>query len=68
MILSIPFEFASAVVGGADSFAFPALTISAIGTILTVTAPFTAGVTALLYFDQRMRREALDLELAQTAR
>jgi hypothetical protein len=69
MILSIPFEFASALVG-ADSFAFPALAISAIGTILavTVTAPFTAGVTGLLYFDQRMRREGLDMELAQTAR
>ena len=69
MILSIPFEFASAL-AGADSFAFPALAISAIGTILaiTVTAPFTAGITGLLYFDQRMRREGLDMELAQTAR
>jgi putative effector of murein hydrolase len=70
VILSVPFEFVSALVGGADSFGFPALAISAIGTILamTVTAPFTAGITGLLYFDQRMRREGLDMELAQTAR
>ena len=27
--------------------------------------PFSAGVTALQYIDQRIRREALDLELAQ---
>ncbi|HSP59526.1 MAG TPA: hypothetical protein VLO09_00550 [Ornithinimicrobium sp.] len=29
--------------------------------------PFTAGVTALLYLDQRIRREGLDLVLARTA-
>ncbi len=47
-----------------------ALTLLAIGNILsgTVTAPITAGISALLYVDQRMRREGLDLTLAQTAR
>ena len=46
-----------------------ALTIAAIGAILagTITAPFQAGVTGLLYFDQRMRREGLDIELARSA-
>ena len=29
--------------------------------------PFTAGVTALLYLDQRMRREGLDVSLYRAA-
>lgn len=33
----------------------------------TITFPIRAGVTALLYLDQRIRREALDLELARAA-
>jgi len=33
----------------------------------TVTAPFTAGVLALLYIDRRIRAEALDLALARAA-
>lgn len=33
----------------------------------TVTAPFTAGVLALLYIDRRMRAEGLDVTLAQAA-
>jgi Membrane domain of glycerophosphoryl diester phosphodiesterase len=75
-ILSGPFTIASMVVGGtftdpvsADPYALPALAISAIGTILamTVAAPFSAGITGLLYIDQRMRREGLDMELAHTA-
>ncbi|MFF3211414.1 hypothetical protein ACFYYB_12225 [Streptomyces sp. NPDC002886] len=34
---------------------------------LTITMPVQAGVTVLLYVDQRIRREALDLELARAA-
>ena len=33
----------------------------------TLTLPFTAGVTALLYIDCRMRTEALDVTLARAA-
>ncbi|WP_199433895.1 hypothetical protein [Qaidamihabitans albus] len=33
----------------------------------TITVPFVALVTALLYIDQRMRKEGLDLELARAA-
>lgn len=75
LIISVPFTLAggfSGAVFGADPdpLAAPsllALALGAIGTILasTITAPFTAGVTGLLYIDQRMRREALDLELAR---
>ncbi|MDO5079812.1 MAG: glycerophosphoryl diester phosphodiesterase membrane domain-containing protein [Buchananella hordeovulneris] len=33
----------------------------------TFTVPFTAATTALLYIDQRIRRESLDVELARAA-
>ncbi|MFF5705352.1 hypothetical protein ACFY7H_23050 [Streptomyces sp. NPDC012794] len=51
----------------APSWAF--LIISAIGGVVgaTVTVPMQTGVTTLLYIDQRIRREALDLELARAA-
>ncbi|MGO1582051.1 MAG: glycerophosphoryl diester phosphodiesterase membrane domain-containing protein, partial [Actinomycetaceae bacterium] len=32
-----------------------------------VTTPFTAGVISLVYIDQRMRREGLDVQLARAA-
>jgi hypothetical protein len=46
-----------------------ALVISNIGSVLasTVTAPFTAALTALLYIDTRIRREGLDVALARAA-
>lgn len=42
------------------------LLITAVGSVIggTLTLPIKAGVTVLLYIDQRIRREALDLELA----
>ena len=45
------------------------LITTAIGIVigLTLTMPMQAGVTVLLYVDQRIRREALDLELARAA-
>lgn len=45
------------------------LIIASIGAVIssTVTLPISAGVTVLLYVDQRIRREALDLELARAA-
>jgi hypothetical protein len=62
---------------GADSFfegsvselSWTYLAISGIGAVIaaTITLPISAGVTALLYIDQRIRREALDLELARAA-
>lgn len=77
LIISAPFSLAggfSGLMAGQDPATLGepsllSLILTAIGTIIasTITAPFTAGVTGLLYFDQRMRREALDLELARTA-
>jgi MFS family permease len=48
---------------------FAALVLIGIGGVLssTLTAPIQAGINVLLYVDQRIRREALDLELARAA-
>ncbi|MEV4338534.1 glycerophosphoryl diester phosphodiesterase membrane domain-containing protein [Streptomyces sp. NPDC049590] len=53
--------------GGHVGWAF--LIIRSVGSVIgtTLTLPISAGVTALLYIDQRIRREALDVELARAA-
>ncbi|MFJ9853459.1 hypothetical protein [Streptomyces sp. NPDC101150] len=55
--------------GTNDSTSWTFLTVMGIGAVIssTLTFPLSAGVTALLYMDQRIRREALDLELARAA-
>lgn len=52
-----------------DPLGVPALAITAIASIIAsvLTTPFAAAVTALLYIDVRIRREGLDVELAQAA-
>lgn len=56
-------------VDGSGTASWGYLITTAIGGIiaLAVTMPIQAGVTVLLYVDQRIRREALDLELARAA-
>lgn len=77
-IIQMPTTFIGMIVGGRGVSAFAGtppttglvyLIIAAIGAIIasTITFPIRAGVTALLYLDQRIRREALDLELARAA-
>lgn len=53
----------------AASLSWPFLIIIGIGEVIvsTLAYPFLAGVMALLYIDQRIRREALDLDLARAA-
>lgn len=61
-------SFSSLLSGGSNpGWAF--LVISGIGAVIgsALTLPVTAGVTALLYMDQRIRRESLDIELARAA-
>ncbi|MBD0423262.1 glycerophosphoryl diester phosphodiesterase membrane domain-containing protein [Streptomyces sp. TRM S81-3] len=77
-IIVIPFTFLAAALsgdgvsgfleGGGD-FGWTFLVVSGIGAVIgsMITFPITAGVTVLLYIDQRIRREALDLELARAA-
>lgn len=79
MIIAIPFTivgiavdgdgFAGLLAGSPTSFGWPFLIVTGIGGVITsaVTYPISAGVTVLLYVDQRIRREALDLELARAA-
>lgn len=72
-VLTIPFTIGGVVL----AVAFPsqgglwwlALAAVSLGTFVAslVSMPFTAGVTALQYIDQRIRREALDLELVRAA-
>ncbi|MFF8730153.1 glycerophosphoryl diester phosphodiesterase membrane domain-containing protein [Streptomyces sp. NPDC015171] len=78
-IVTIPFALVGAAVSGdsMDNFlgtneahvGWAFLIIRGIGTLIgtTLTLPISAGVTVLLYIDQRIRREALDLELARAA-
>ncbi|MFF1506324.1 hypothetical protein [Streptomyces sp. NPDC058326] len=79
MIIAIPFTFIGIAVdgdgfsgllsGSPATFGWPFLIITGIGGVITgaITYPISAGVTVLLYVDQRIRREALDLELARAA-
>ncbi|WP_244943549.1 hypothetical protein [Streptomyces inhibens] len=55
--------------GTSNSTGWSFLIVLGIGAVIssTITFPISAGVTALLYMDQRIRREALDLELARAA-
>lgn len=72
VIMAIPFSIAQLIAGGLhptgpDSTPVVVLAIIS-GTVgSTLTLPFASGVTVLLYMDQRIRREALDLELAAAA-
>ncbi|WP_344528365.1 glycerophosphoryl diester phosphodiesterase membrane domain-containing protein, partial [Streptomyces rectiviolaceus] len=54
---------------GTGDLGWTFLIVSGVGSVIgsMLTFPITAGVTVLLYIDQRIRREALDLELARAA-
>ncbi len=78
-LVSIPFTVIGAAVSG-DGIndllgtggghpSWMSLIIQGVGALIgsTLTLPISAGVTVLLYIDQRIRREALDLELARAA-
>ena len=73
LIVSLPFEYLgdgfATVTGEVTPLTTKYLLLTTIGAIIasTVTEPFVAAVTALLYTDQRMRREGLDIELARAA-
>ena len=78
-IVVIPFAFLAAALSGDGATGFldsaggdlgwTFLIVSGIGSVIgsMLTFPITAGVTVLLYIDQRIRREALDLDLARAA-
>ncbi|QEV18408.1 DUF7544 domain-containing protein [Streptomyces alboniger] len=77
-IIVIPFTFiagalsgegVSGFLNGTGELGWTFLIVSGVGSVIgsTLTFPITAGVTVLLYIDQRIRREALDLELTRAA-
>jgi Membrane domain of glycerophosphoryl diester phosphodiesterase len=78
-LVAIPFTVIGAAVGGngvndllgtsGGHLGWTSLIIQGIGALIgsALTLPISAGVTVLLYIDQRIRREALDLELARAA-
>lgn len=77
MIVSIPFAIIALaadgsgidglVSGSTPEYGWTYLVITGVGAVISssITYPISAGVTVLLYVDQRIRREALDLELAR---
>ncbi|MFE7779137.1 glycerophosphoryl diester phosphodiesterase membrane domain-containing protein [Streptomyces sp. NPDC057445] len=79
MIIAVPFSLLALIAdsgglsgllsGDNPAFGWPFLIITGIGAVIasSITYPISAGVTVLLYVDQRIRREALDLELARAA-
>ncbi|WP_323180388.1 hypothetical protein [Streptomyces sp. NBC_00102] len=79
MIIAVPVALiALSVDGGVANSLFsaeptptgwPFLIVTSIGGVLIsmLTYPFVSGVISLLYIDQRIRREALDMELGRAA-
>lgn len=69
MALALPFGIVGGIIGAVQSestsAAMIAVAIISIGAVFgqIVTTPFSAGVTALLYTDRRIRAEAFDLVL-----
>jgi hypothetical protein len=68
-IIVVPFTFAGGGFASPVEATFRYLALTTIGGIIagTLTEPFAAGVSVLLYTDQRMRREGMDIELARAA-
>jgi hypothetical protein len=77
-IIVIPFTFIAGALSGdgvtgflnnTGDLGWTFLIVSGVGSVVgsMLTFPITAGVTVLLYIDQRIRREALDLELSRAA-
>ena len=72
-VLTLPFSIAGQVASLATSDTGVAVlvlvVVNALGSVLSTAfvAPFTAAVTSLQYLDQRMRKEAYDVELMTQA-
>ncbi|MGW0944448.1 glycerophosphoryl diester phosphodiesterase membrane domain-containing protein [Streptomyces sp. NPDC002623] len=78
MIIVVPFALLGAslsdggvsnMVEAGGDYGWTYLIVSGIGSVIgsMITFPIAAGVIVLLYIDQRIRREALDLDLARAA-
>jgi hypothetical protein len=67
--VAAPFNFGGALLAGATGSSLIGATVGAVGSAIgrIITAPFSAGVVALLYTDRRIRAEAFDLVLQSVA-
>jgi hypothetical protein len=72
-VLTVPFAIAGVVLAvllpSTSGLWWVTFAVLGLGSFVAsvITMPFTAGVTALQYVDQRIRREALDIELARAS-
>ncbi|WP_235079600.1 hypothetical protein [Amycolatopsis orientalis] len=75
-IISVPFSLGSGAFSGlfdpqatVPKVTTGGLVLESVGKVIaeTIVMPFTALVTVVLYIDQRMRREGMDIELARAA-
>ncbi|AIJ21122.1 glycerophosphoryl diester phosphodiesterase membrane domain-containing protein [Amycolatopsis methanolica] len=72
-LVDIPFSLSAGgtdvLTGEAVPAGWGALLLVAVGQVIaqTIVQPFVANTTALLYIDQRMRKEGMDLQLARAA-
>lgn len=72
MVIEIPFGVGlgfSASSADVANQSFGSQLLAALGGVVaeTIVGPFTAAATALLYIDQRMRKEGMDIQLARSA-
>ncbi|WP_329457583.1 DUF7544 domain-containing protein [Streptomyces sp. NBC_01497] len=80
LVIAVPFSLVATIADGGSGldsilagntphFGWAYVIVAGIGSVIAsaITLPFSAGVTVLLYVDRRIRREALDLELARAA-
>jgi hypothetical protein len=69
VLFSVPYFLVGDPFDPASNTTFGMLALSALGGIVstTITAPFLAAAIVLLYVDRRIRREALDIDLARAA-
>ncbi|WP_236795911.1 hypothetical protein [Amycolatopsis sp. GM8] len=71
-VIEIPFGVGLGVTSDAADIANESIgsqLLSTLGSVIaqTIVGPFTAAATALLYIDQRMRKEGMDIQLARAA-
>jgi hypothetical protein len=71
-VIELPFGVGLGLTSDAADLANQSLSsqlLSTLGAVIaqTIVGPFTAAATALLYIDQRMRKEGMDIQLARSA-
>ncbi|MEU5164653.1 glycerophosphoryl diester phosphodiesterase membrane domain-containing protein [Streptomyces sp. NPDC020875] len=79
MVIDMPFGIAAIAIDGSSTdylysnqfsgFSWTYLIVTGVGAVIgsMITLPIAAGVNVLLYVDQRIRREGLDIELGRAA-